>query len=275
MGNAKNNVKQNAYLGTAIKSGDKFTLCIQGAGPCHGGWQRNREKMSRPLYAFSSVQEEKRCPEIEKDFYTFLANESCFKDCFISKDYEDILENGWVLDCSQPANIVANAAIATRFYTEHYSASLKARHPTYLALRELGIDVWESYFFAHVFTPANTKKAFPCSAVPYRAGHTIFQLENRPLDAYKRMLKGVFDKNGVSKESFMDNDGYTYGTLDTLWGKQGENPKSGEWFQKFKPIVATAKVNLNIFEKKVAEGYSLKSESDLLSVVEQIKEALQ
>lgn len=260
----------NAYI-AFIK--EDLSLYTQGAGPCHGGW-KNHNNSIKPFYALSSVQGHDRNESLEKDFYTFLANESVFKDVFVTKDYYDIMKNGWVFNCDLPQNVVGNAAVATRFYTECYNHSLKHRHPIYLVLREMGLGPWESYFFSHMFSPQGSR-LFPCTVSLFSSGHTIFNTQNASKEALRNMLNARFDPARIDPVSFKDNKGYTPGTLDYIWGAfGGENSYAQSKILGLKPREAIKKINLNIFEKAPPTGYAIKDKEGLMDVIAQMKEFL-
>ena len=77
-------------------------------------------------------------------FADYLINRSPWADCFLNPTGEDVADNCWVLDASQPSNYIAGACMASRWPTEW-----PQRCKAWVALARAGVDENEAMFLSH------------------------------------------------------------------------------------------------------------------------------
>lgn len=118
----------------------------------------------------------------------WLANRSPFAKIFITKDAQDMLDNGMIVSTDHPANVVVGALILNRGCSEY-----KPICHTFNRLSELGVNENLACVMGHTFSCSEGGKEFYPNNGHY-AGHVLF-------DAV-----GVMNRNNI--EAFVKGEFY-------------------------------------------------------------------
>lgn len=90
-------------------------------------------------------------PELQANFLTYMATQSPFKQCFITKDGQRMVDHGIIYDVTQPKSHVVAAAIAIRLIVEHKDV-LKA----WAHVRDMDIPAGLKYIVLYFTTGMGT-----------------------------------------------------------------------------------------------------------------------
>jgi hypothetical protein len=205
-------------------------------------------------------------------FADYLIHRSPWKDCFLNPTSQDVVDNCWVLDASQPSNYIAGACMATRWITEWPS-----RCRAWVAMVEAGVCENEAMLFSHGLQSDGVEKEelFPI----------IFDAQS----AWHSPLEKSFDKEylsnfvqGIGRKDDVFSVGMRYGQVQRTWGRGSS--VSYEHFTGIKPRgeekQVAEKINLNIFFKpkkpKAGGGarHKFTSHIQLKNLVEDMKEII-
>jgi len=276
---SKENKNFNAYLGfiQQDKAGVQ-TLKILGSGPCHGAFSTSNLSRFVPSgntieYLLSSVQHLLAGKADVIKYFDWLANRSPWADVFVTKDPEDIIKNGWVVDPKFPANFVTSALIATRFVTESYTDVIYKRFKVYKDILAMGFKEQEAFLFSYYFNRSKDGKSFPVTFTPVSSGHTVIGLDNATESYCRNFLLG--EAKGALGGTFKDSKGYT-ADIHNTWKTPGVAGSAAfnNWLKALRPKDATAKKNLNIFHKMPTSGWEIPNEAAFKSVIEQALERI-
>ncbi len=261
-GNSKH---QNAFLGVKQENG---TFRYLGTGACHGSLSGGASVKPICIHSWKMPCIAKNAKK-EAFFYTWLVNESPWAKAFILKNYKEILEKGFEIRTDLPADYVASACVATRFYTEIYNDWTIPHIETFEDLVDSKVDPLWAFIMSMMYKKAGKDQ------YTYRMqnGHEIVPYE-WTLETIKRFFKGDHkppqDENAHSQQTFYKRGGY--GTIGTAWTEPGTSVKTRakEW--------GTSKISakdLNVFRKPVSTFpvLTLKQLVDLIPEVKKEVEA--
>jgi hypothetical protein len=125
---------------------------------CHQGLHRLLHfdpKLSandrQPVAIINSIQELLVPKTTALRFYEWLLNLSPYRNCFVSKDAERMLEEHVVIgDCEAPCNLLADAMIATRTCTENYNIGIHNTLASWNRLVELGVHPDKAFIASNI-----------------------------------------------------------------------------------------------------------------------------
>jgi hypothetical protein len=111
-------------------------------GTCHEPFNTMTESavVGHFLRKKKTIEKEKNPEafEIYKSYLTWLANDSGYSDCFLTKDFDDFYENNMVVNSGQyPAGLVKGALIAIRVVEEY---DVMGRGKVWYDLFKQGVD---------------------------------------------------------------------------------------------------------------------------------------
>lgn len=158
-------------------------------------------------YILSGCRKDERLTDVEyKAYITYLTVHSPYKDAFLVKNADWIMENGYVLTGNVSAQVLAGACIATRQVWE-YNIFVKA----FIALAEKGVPLNLAFLFGNfAVSRGDTKIAWGAGGT----GHSVFSM------AYfgdKEMVN--FHEGKVKEENkkpyYEDSD---YNGVHLMWG---------------------------------------------------------
>lgn len=238
----------NAYLAAADA---KQGWHLLGAGACHGGFSANSygtrdwevvfsaRMVVQPIVAKLSKE---RKIDIEKEYYTWLLNESPWAEAYVDKDYEVVKKYGFAIRTDLPHNFVASACVATRFLTEKYSGSstwVVNRIEVMVDLLDKGVPMLWAFILANMYNKHGSKGTYSYS-MP--SGHEMLP-PNWSVKALKNFITGNYNK---AAPTFRANRGYN--GIGTAWrhseGKSQHTSERAKYWIKKKVDV----INNNIFE---------------------------
>lgn len=182
------------------------------ASPCHA----NLTSMGSGLVMISNWHQRmtdhlKTMPFI-KDFAEFLVQRSNFSEAFITKEFDDILENGFIVDCNFPRDFVASACVATRVC---YEKPNKAKF--WSMLTKEGLD--ERLAFLTVSLISNLElqdKKYLSYTISREQNHFAYTPTSGPSKEFtENVLKGNYKKD---IKTFKEKPGYTGFTY--IWGQK-------------------------------------------------------
>ena len=262
--------KANAYCAVVTK--DKYGdlgLADHGRGPCHGSLKSECYSDNKPIeFVLSSVQNLLVDAGGAYDYFVWLVNRSPWASVFITKDVDEGLKLGWVVDAHQPHQLAASALIASRFPTESYNTEVSNRFSVYMELLKLGYDEITSYLFACLFYKTSSYRAniYPLTYMPLSTGHLPFDFSGQPEVYFRNILKGTPTLEGLT---FSDNQGYGAG-ITSIWNTKKDSGAFTRFMRSVAPAKKEAAYNYNIFYKEAEVGSVIKSAQDFKSVVDQI-----
>lgn len=256
------------HSGCKDEGGDGFHLSPNQA--CHAGMNNTGYGgfpiKSKRQYVVSSIQEHK----VDKDdailYINWLVNEGPYAPVFVTKDPEDILENGYICDADHPSNLIAGALINSRIMWE-YTEVLKS----FLKMVKLGVNSNLAMFMAHIYR--------------YNGSFYKYQMSGHcSLDGYDVRIHQIV--NFVKAEMINPNKNYSdesaYVGVHMLWGKSDIGARDevvnlmARMVKDFnKPVgkVVVGKKYVNPFEKAMgllADKKKRREEDDLRFTDEQM-----
>lgn len=123
---------------------ENFTQHFTGTS-CHGNFRCGYEieETGKPLYMLTMLREEINVSgtkflshDDRVEYYDYLMNRSPYKDVFITKSYQEAVDNGYIVaSCNHPGNLIIGAMQAARKIWE-YTHITKG----FLDIRELGYE---------------------------------------------------------------------------------------------------------------------------------------
>lgn len=267
----------NAFGAFISQEGD---YCKVGAWACHGWLQDyyfvdNEAWPDHPKYILSAVMKYQISKKQMLEFIDWMVNRSPWCRIFVDKDPESILKLGYLVDAAHPANFIANAMMATRFFTEsYYPDDVVRRTQSYFALLDIGCTENEAFFFAHLYAGSGTSKIWPIKFSRRSSGHSVFFSGYYNKQYVLNFLNGTPDY--LQKCKVSDGRGYESNSINKVWGPYlgNKEDKFGEFLRHLKPISGTEKENLNIFFVKKETEYSYNNPDDFKSVIDQLREYL-
>lgn len=145
--------------------------------------------------------------DCQKMFYSWLANRSPWKNAFISKDVDAVMDTGWMaVQTSQPANYVVGALITTRNMWETPNVMFG-----WVKLVEAGCDEDLAWIISHSCMGLLHENVL-IQNHPYH-GHISIGLEILYLPNLSNFLKG---KIVCPLTLFKDNPNYM--AINEMWG---------------------------------------------------------
>lgn len=202
-------------------------------------------------------------------YIDWLINRSPWAEIFVDKDAKQVFALGYVIDTTKPANLIGNALIACRLFTESYVAGAKFRVKTYLELLELGCSEQEALLFSQMYAPS--ERGYPYTFSRFSSGHAVFTASGADQTYYQNFLRST---PANLTESFQDLQGYECGTINSTWGTTTGNDTFANKVKSLHPIRAEKKKDLNIFRKETREAFSYGNKQDFLSVIQQLRELI-
>jgi hypothetical protein len=207
---------------------------------CHAGlMDANRVYTKGSLLTIISGFQQQNMEAAEEEqrmFIKYMLEDSPWSKCFLIESVDDVLENHWLLNVNEPANLMSGAAIATRLISE-FPQNFRA----WVKMVEVGVDPNKAMLFAQL-ARYSERGGLYVSTWP---GHT-------PING--SYTKEYFD-NFISKTPKIVmapyNEVLTYNNISRTWGKEGNVN-----YHKFKTIRPREKVisqNLNIFFRRFKE----------------------
>ena len=126
----------------------------------------------------------------------YLANLSPLKDCFLLKDVDAIVDGGYVLDVSQPANAVGMACIATRQAWEY-----EDRVDAFYALCKRGVPVDLAFLAAQ-------KAVYSKDTLKWTRDHSVHGVIPVGTIGDKGCISFINHKMTEPKKPFVENNNY-------------------------------------------------------------------
>jgi len=208
--------------------------------------------ISRPTYESEWEDEELLL------FAKYMLYESPWKDLFLNTSPEDVLDNYWHISPEHNAEMVANAAIATRLISE-----FPDRFAIFKNLYQKGMTGTEAYLCSILFRGEDSYYFYPAD------GHSIslFSSDN----TIKRFLthSPFYKRDNTYQEVGHYNDN------NSVWdeGKGYGHSKKVRLIRNFKGYEVKKVKNLNIFYKeRVDSDYNYFSMEQFPSILQQVKE---
>lgn len=266
----------NAFSGLVLVDSDGVQhYHALGSGFCHGMFQKWRIRdalgvTDKKLVAvLTQVQELLVEKEKAKDYIKWLVTSSPWHSVFIEKDVIRIIEWGWVLDPSAPANLLGSACIATRWLTETYNPEVVKRFPVYTELLQASFSETESFLFANLFAP-QTSSLYPLSVAPLTTDHAVFSWPRMTQNDVKRFL----EHQPINIQPPFQKTGGVEGQICALWSYNNDSIYSNfvDLVRQIKPVAYNTRPSLDIFKKVQDSVVLLQNREQLHSVVNQIKE---
>jgi len=192
---------------------------------CHMGLMKNRyqpedeikpRKIGGPCVISNQVQMRRDKEywigaEALHKYYSFLFNESVFKDCYVTKDPEVVFDDGITVRTDKPANLVVAACIATRQAWEYKDVAL-----TLNRLVSMGVTPRKAHLTAHLMV---VDKDLSYSLYS-RGGHVAVYSNLMGEEAVKNFLNGEVCKEvGYNCRTYQD--ARTYSGIPNMWGRYG------------------------------------------------------
>jgi hypothetical protein len=173
-------------------------------------------------------------PEAYKAFCIWMFNESPFKTCFITKDFDDALANGVQLDVNKPHSWNVTSAIALRMGSE-----FPKRLELWDKLRKEGVSGGSAWIIASFFTFEGTKYAFYANTAAHCVHNHAFNFKK-----YLKLLReGLYHNNNYPLSSVSAR---SYVVSECLTGQRqyditGDRAASiGQWLKKATKLAAGA-----------------------------------
>lgn len=267
---ASNHKNANAYCAVVIKDKDgNLNLYNHGRGPCHGSLKSPCYSNDKPIeFILSSVQNLLVNVNKAHEYFNWLINRSPWASVFITKDVDEGIRLGWVVDAHQPNQLVISALIASRFPTESYDTEVSSRFQVYTELLSLGYNEITSCVFASLFhkTATHRPACYPITFTPISSGHSPFSFQGQPEKHLRNILEG---SPNLDPLTFSENRGYGV-DITSIWGPRKYHDAFTSFMRQVAPERKEAAVNYNIFFKQAEVGTLIKSKKDFKSVVDQI-----
>ena len=249
---------RNAFLGITSNKGDFHNL---GFGPCHGGFQMpygKRNYTPKVLHSWKMNRVALSTDEREVFYTNWLINESPWSKAFISKSWEEVLEKGYEVTADLPADYVASACVATRFYTESHDSWINGHVKTFEDLLDKGVDPLWAFTMSQMY-----KKTASGYSYQMQNGHELVP-HNWSKETIKKFLKGDYNP----EETFAKRTGYS--TIGTTFREEGVSTVilAKEWGN----LKVSAK-DFNIFRRPV-KSYPLLDIDGLLLALQHAKESI-
>jgi hypothetical protein len=207
---------------------------------CHAGlrYMQRWYKSEKPILAIiSGVQLHNFSDKEALKFFDWMLFKSPWKNCFLNKNAQEVLNTFWLLNPDAPANLMTSAAFATRHISEWPRC-----FESWIRLINAGVDETKAFFFSYFLQPKGDSLF-----VDWGSGgwHQPFSL-SRSYTYYTNFLNGTPDKYKVGNAY---RDQKNYGHISAIWG-----PEKVDYtrFLNIKPVKG-GKIdvkNLNIFYKE-------------------------
>lgn len=249
---------QNAFLGILD---DKEVFHNLNFGPCHGGLQepyKGRGYTPKVIYSWKMNRVAVSTDEREAFYTNWLIKESPWSKAFISKSWEEVLEEGYKVKTDLPSDYVASACVATRFYTESHNNWIHGHVNTFEDLLDKGVDPLWAFTMSQMYK--RTKDGY---SYQMQSGHELVP-QGWSKETVKKFLKGDYNPG----ESFAKRTGYS--TIGTTFKAEGVSTASlaKEWGN----LKVSAK-DFNIF-RRPAKSYPLLDIDGLLLALQHAKESI-
>lgn len=202
--------------------------------------------------------------EYAEVYYNWLLNDSPWASAFLSKSYDKVKEEGFVLTTNISRDYLASALSATRFFTETHHGSFKDQTKTFGELLEKGVGGKEAFILATYLYPnsANHHSYILKHYVYY--GHNIM-----PSDPSMKTLKNFY--NGIYEESERFDSTPGYQTMSGIWKNDYNRESFKTYASKFMKNEDGA--SKNIFQ--VEEKYLVINRDQLVDFANFVKEGIQ
>lgn len=242
-------------------------------GPCHGGYSKGNCRDVKYLIWGPKLRRN-LMPNSERKLFTeWLTKESPWAPVFLSKDWKEIKQYGFVGRTDLPENFVISACIASRFTYESY-CDFSGIRAVWRSLIAAGVSLEDAYLFSHLLIKEG--KGWKVGA--FSTGHSPFNLSTVQEDAYRN----YWAKNlgNPSPRTFFDNGGYggcNCSAYSLFSNKNSSSSYSGAFYKRIlsmRPKSLNMAINHNIFKLEDKAGYLLTNKEDLFSIIDQIKEAV-
>lgn len=268
----------NSYGAFILKDGSYHKI---GKWVCHGwlsAWNveechANRQKYKEAgiSYVLSHVMKPHVSDALLRRFIDWLVNRSPWQHIFVTKDVDDILEYGYVVDANYPTAFITSAFIASRFISESYTAKgeIEKRCAVYEEMLNMGVSENEAFFFAHMYTGTSKKGVYPVSYSRWQSGHSTFYGSMYQEDYVRNFLRGHVAC--MPTPMLSEAKGYENNTINRLWSKYTSKDSFSDVVISLRPISKSEKVDHHIFRKAPAVGYEYKDREDFMSVIEQLR----
>lgn len=269
----------NTYCAMLSAKGD---MIWESTWACHGflaNWNirglRWLKEEGSPAFVLSAVMTPHKTVKTADLlwFIHWLVNESNWKDVFLSKDAEDILDRGYVARVDGPINFLVNALIATRFPTEKYCVGFDRRWLVFQELLAAGLNYNEAFLFAHIYNTVNQSSLYPITFSPLSTGHNSLRMSPFNKTYFNNFLRNR--PQNLSNLVLSRSVGYESGTLTSVWGSEvDDRMKFYERAKKLAPTYPQNGDDLHIFRRIANQSVLISDRDELVSVVSQFKELL-
>ena len=136
------------------------------------------------------------------EFADFLVNRSNFAPAFVNKSVDDVLKNGFIVDCRLPRDFVAAASVATRVCHEKPNKS-----DIWFELSSRGINESLAFLMSSLISSIETVEEHLSYTLSYETNHFSYTVSPGPSKDYcQNVIKG---KYYAPKATFYDEPGYS------------------------------------------------------------------
>lgn len=189
-------------------------------------------------YILSGLQRNNNPDATKEDklmFADFFINKSPWKKVFVEQTPEDVVNDEmWIIDANNPANLIANACVATRIISE-FPAKFKA----WRRMVKTGIDETLAFFMCHYVAARDDdgEKLI----ITGDGGHVCFESS---FD--KHYFNNFLNGNYQNEEPHM-SEGIGYRRINNIWGIPLSKLNSYKLSETIRPRDNGKVVNLDIF----------------------------
>jgi hypothetical protein len=209
---------------------EKGVICDKGlSSGCHA----NLRYMSKGAVLLSNwhqnmttyLEDVKSYPSMRR-FAEYLIQRSNFADAFVTKDLDDVLKNGFMVDCTLPRDYVSAASVATRVCYEK-----PGKTTLWGNLVDLGVNENLAFLMtSQMLKIEKLENKYLDYTLSREGSHYTYTITNGPSRSYvENVIKGEYNKQ-VAGEPFKTSPGYSGFTH--IWRKDDRTGYEDGWLIK-------------------------------------------